>query len=330
MGLQQSEAATKSNGESQNVKVEEEKRRKAYLQKQDFEENRKKVLKLAENKRAQAERRARYEAQERMDEEKRRAEEITRALEIEEQKTRNAHSRQHSGPPAYHVRSSSQPDKPTPAPRVGRPSLPSAGQPGLIPNFINKRPSPHSSSHGSPAGSRGNTADRPPKVAQSPLIRSREITPTHSRQGSGPNPRSPPAQYNINPTRIQQYPESSSGSDDDLVNINSITPHPHHLIPQQPMFSPPPIDTDSCSDSENDYSVPNREPNFSSIIYDHDRSHLAHQVYILYLLFHQLTDQFCLASKVRPEFVFERLSSLHQLPRWPYRFIRETNIPLHL
>ena len=39
-------------------------------------------------------------------------------------------------------------------------------------------------------------------------------------------------------TVIQQYPESSSGSDDDFVNLKSIQPHPH---PQQPIFSPPPI-----------------------------------------------------------------------------------------
>jgi len=123
LAVQQSES---TNG-SQNAKNDEERRRKAYLQKQaDFEENRKKVLKLAENKRMQAERRAKYEAQERMEEEKRRAEEIKRALEMEQQRNRpplGHHVHQHSGE-FHHARSRSQPEKPTPAPR-GRPSLPS-------------------------------------------------------------------------------------------------------------------------------------------------------------------------------------------------------------
>ena len=78
-------------------------------------------------------------------------------------------------------RSSSQPDKPTPAPR-GRPSLPvQPGQPYL------RREDSYSSS---PGGSHGGTTERVSnqnKVNQSPLIRSREITPNHSRQGSGQN-----------------------------------------------------------------------------------------------------------------------------------------------
>ena len=279
LGLQQSEASSVNgdNGQS-NAKIEEERRRKAYLEKQEKikEENRQKLLKLAENKRAQAERRARYEALERQHEEERRrveaakAEELKRALE-----QRNGHQRQSSGPPSYHQRSGSQPtDKPTPAPR-GRPSLPSApGQSNPI--LLSKRQSPHSSGHGSPVGSRGNTGDRPAKVMQSPLIRSREVTPNHSRQNSGQSNLKSPPQFNME--RIQQYPDSSSESDDDLVNINRIQPH-HPNQQQPPLFSPPPIDTSSGSEcSENDYSVPNRDPNFSSIMYDTDRSRLVHQV----------------------------------------------------
>ena len=101
--------------------------------------------------------------------------------------------------------------RPTPAPRV---SLP-----GAMPSLLSKRgASPHSSGHPSPAGtgSRGDTGERVAKSNQSPLIRSREVTPNHSRQSSGqqaPPPfRSPPQPF-PHPARIQSYPDSSSESE---------------------------------------------------------------------------------------------------------------------
>ena len=89
---------------------------------------------------------------------------------------------------------------------------------GPIPNLLNKRPSPQSSGQPSPAGtgSRGNTGDRIPKSNQSPLIRSREVTPNHSRQNSGQQAQAPfrsPPQPFPHPARIQSYPDSSSESE---------------------------------------------------------------------------------------------------------------------
>ena len=82
---------------------------------------------------------------------------------------------------------------------------------------------------------------------------------------------------------------------DDIIPISSIIPHP---TKQQPIF-PPPIETDSPDSdySENDYSVPNRDPNFSSIsIFPQDRAHLAHQVISLNSI--QNKNEFFVASKI--------------------------------
>ena len=131
-----------------------------------------------------------------------------------------------------------QPSGPTPAPRIHGQRASFGG--------IQVRHSPSSSNHSTPMGSRGNTSERRNKIGDvSPLVRSREPTPQHSRQSSGNLgvSRLQPHSLEFNkPKRITDYPSESSDEDP---------------IPDFPV-EPCPIESDSDSDN-GDYSKPEFE-----------------------------------------------------------------------